>query len=67
MNKPKTSLKDLAVWLRDCPFPIYKLTLMPDEEHIEITLDYPKDSKSYELTKGEVELEVMQALNETIN
>ena len=40
---------------------------MPDEEHIEITLNYPKDSKSYELTKGEVELEVMQALNETIN
>ena len=67
MRKPKTSLKDLAIWMQDCPFPLYKIVLAPDEEQIEVILSYPQDSKSYEYTKGEIELEVMKAFDETIN
>jgi hypothetical protein len=67
MNKPKTSMKDLAVWMRDCPFPVENIVLSPDEEQIEVILSYPQDSESYEYTKGEIELRVMEAFDETIN
>ena len=53
MKNKKPNSTDLALWLKECPFPTKELSFYVDEDLINITLGYPENN--YEAVKAEIE------------
>lgn len=44
MSNKKPDVKDLAIWLKQCPFPFKEMNFHLDDDEIWIGLRYPEDN-----------------------